>query len=607
MTVSVPMRRSVLSTLLPAALIVLGGLWAWANFRSGRLMADPSGVTMITITRPGDGEKDVLPNTFISADLNSGHAIDPGTVSSRAVRLYRASDGQNISAAVTLSAGGDAIVLQPQSMLEPRTEYTFEVTRQIKDRNGMALLPYRMNFTTGGGQALSRFPVAFEKVELPVGEGRICTALAVGPDHRLYVGMMRGSIVRWDIKPDGTLSNKQVIDTIVQQNHKPRLITGICFDPIATAENPILWVSHGQYVQNQRGEFSFEGADDWTGKISRISGPELSDYRDVIINLPRSWRDHLNNQITFGPDRALYWSQGSHTAMGAPDTKWGHRTERLLSAAILRADVRRIDEALDVKTEEGGTYDPFAKGALVAPYATGVRVAFDVLWHSNGYFYTATNGSAAGGATPGSAEKAFPRRIDEERFGPYDGTRVPPLMGVPETMDDYLIRVEQGAYYGHPNPSRGEYALYGANPTAAKDPLEISAYPQGTQPDRNFHLPIYSFGQHISPNGLLEFKSQAFGGALNGKILITRFSGGKDIMVLVPGKNGVITETISGIGGLTNFQDPLDLAEDDATGFVYVAEFRGAKLALLRPVDDPAKAATMSTNVFVQKVVPIAK
>ena len=42
----------------------------------------------------------------------------------------------------------------------------------------------------------------------------------------------------------------------------------------------------------------------------------------------------MNNQIAFGPDGCVYWSQGSHTAMGAPDQKWGgNRVERLLSAA----------------------------------------------------------------------------------------------------------------------------------------------------------------------------------------------------------------------------------------------------------------------------------
>src|SRR5437762_3212658 len=80
---------------------------------------------------------------------------------------------------------------------------------------------------------------------------------------------------------------------------------------------------------------------------------------------------------TFGPDGCLYWSQGSHTAMGAPDKKWGgNRVERLLSAAVLRLDPSKVtDAAIDVKTSDGGgSYDPFAPDAPLTIYATGVRV-----------------------------------------------------------------------------------------------------------------------------------------------------------------------------------------------------------------------------------------
>jgi len=601
---SLPARRNLMRLVAPAILICLGVIWIGSNLKQGKILVDPSGVTMVTITRPSDGETNVQPNRFISADLNAGHALDPGTLSNRVVRLYRTSDHDPVPADVNTSAAGDAIVLQPQSLLQPGTAYTFEITRSLKDRKGQPILPFTMTFTTGAGQGLSKFPVAFEKITLPV-QSEFYTGLAVGPDRRLYAGTAAGKILRWNINPDGTLGPAQAISTLLSQNHGPRLITGICFDPIATKENPVLWVSHGQFVKNERGEMSLEGATDWTGKISRLSGTDLSDYRDVIVGLPRSWRDHLNNQIAFGPDGALYWCQGSHTAMGAPDEKWGHRTERLLSAAILRADVRKIDETLDVKTEEGGKYDPFAPGAPVTLYATGVRVGFDVLWHSNGHLYTATNGSAAGGNTPGTPEGKFPRRIDDEKFGAMTGPKVVPLMGVAQTEDDFLLRVERGGYYGHPDPVRGEYVFNGGNPTSARDPFEVAGrngYPEGTKPDRNYRFPVYDFGQHISPNGLLEYKGNVFGGALNGKILVTRFSGGKDIMVLVPRADGSIAETISGIAGLTQFQDPLDLTEDETSGFIYVAEFRGSKLALLRPVTDSSKASGMSANVFLQPV-----
>jgi glucose/arabinose dehydrogenase len=593
-------RRAWWVRVAPIALLLVGVTWAVVSWRSGQLVVDPTGVTMITLTRPADGETNVLPNTFVSADLNSGHALDPGTLSTRAVRLYRTKDHDLVPAEVNTSAAGDAIVIQPLGMLDPRTNYTFEVTRQLKDRAGMELLPFRMNFTTGGGRADASFPIAFDKVDLPT-DATYVTCLAMGPERKLYAGTATGQIIRWTLKPDGTLGEKEIIAAVPSHNAGARLITGICFDPRATKENLILWVSHGQFVVNQRGEMSLEGAADWTGKISRLSGPQLAEYRDVIVNLPRSWRDHLNNQIAFGPDGALYWSQGSHTAMGAPDTKWGHRTERLLSAAILRAQVQKIREPLDVKTDDGGNYDPFVPGAPVTLYATGVRVGFDMLWHSNGKLYTATNGSSAGGNVPGSPEGNPPWRIDQDKAGPYP-RRVPGLLAVNETQNDYLLCVEKGGYYGHPNPTRGEYVMAGGNPTDAKDACEVERYAVGTKPDRNFRLPAYDFGKHVSPTGLLEYKGNAFEGSLAGKILVTRFSGGKDIIVLALDNDGKVTQTISGIAGLTDLTDPLDLVEDESSGFVYVALFRGAKLALLRPVNDRKRAESLSHRVFVQEV-----
>ena len=90
-------------------------------------------------------------------------------------------------------------------------------------------------------------------------------------------------------------------------------------------------------------------------------GPDL-ETRDVCGGLPRGWKDHLNNQIVFGPDSGLYFCQAGNTAMGAPDHKWGFRAESLLSAAILRLNVSEAiaqQSPLNVKTEQEGDYDPF--------------------------------------------------------------------------------------------------------------------------------------------------------------------------------------------------------------------------------------------------------
>jgi hypothetical protein len=575
----------VLACLVPiAGFAVLATTWHPRPPRATAKSAADDGpnVTRVTGTRPGDGEGGVLPNAFIAADVNlphTGHGIDSATLSPATVRLYRTSDRAPVAARVNTSGAGDSIVLTPLAMLEPETSYTFQVTSGLRDTSGDAFQPFRSTFTTAKGAPASDYPVAFEKVELDVAK-EIFTGLTFGPDGRLYSATFDGKVLRFDVRADGTLAPPERITTVQANNAGPRLITGIKFDPASTVDAPVLWVSHGV--------MALENAPEWTGKISRLSGPALDRYEDVIVALPRGYRDHLNNQLDFGPDGAIYFNQGSMTATGAPDKKWNLRVERRLSAAILRLDPARLAGRtlpVDVKTPDGGgSYDPTAPDAPLTLYATGVRVGFDLLWHSSGHLYVPTNGSAKGGNAPASPDGSVSALNDVA------------------TQPDLLLRVARGGYYGHPNPSRGEYVLNGGNPTNGHNPLEVAEYPVGTRPDPKWRGPAYDFGKSASPNGVIEYTNAiAFNGALKGKLLITRYSGGDDVLILTPGDDGTIVEVVSGAAGLTQFTDPLDLVEDPRTGNVYVAEFGGQKLSLLRPAAS-GNTSLVSRRVFRQQV-----
>jgi hypothetical protein len=118
----------------------------------------------------------------------------------------------------------------------------------------------------------------------------------------------------------------------------------------------------------------------------------------------------------------------------------------------------------------------------------------------------------------------------------------------------------------------------------------------GTKPDRNWHPAYWCLGISLSCNGLIEYQSDAFHGALKHKILTTRYSAGKDIEVLTPGPDGKIVEAITDIDGLTRFVDPLDLVENPATGCVYVSEFGGQKLTLLKPRETPSQETFVETK-----------
>ncbi|MCS7032939.1 MAG: choice-of-anchor D domain-containing protein [Phycisphaerae bacterium] len=493
-----------------------------------------------------------LPN--IGAGVSDSSVKTPGNVT-----LVRVRDGAVVPSNVNTTGGGDAIILTPSSPLETNTEYRFTVTDRVTDTTGARFTPFTSTFTTGQTNGVADPLIRFNKVPLPLTQGYNWTSLAIGPDRRLYAGTRTGQIVRFTLNPDGTVSGSRTIQTVRTANGgMERLITGFAFDPKSTKTNPILWVSHGVNL--------LEGAPNWSGKISKLTGRNLENYTEVIYNLPRSARDHLTNQPVFGPDGMLYVSVGSQSAQGAPDLQWGLREETRLSAAILRIDTEKITAPLNVKTTDaGGPYNPSKRGNPVRIYATGVRNAFDLLWTRDGKLLAPSNSSASGGNSPA-------------------GNGAPALTSVP-TQNDFLYEIREGGYYGHPNPVRGEFVLNGGNPTSGKDEAEVLVYPVGTRPEPHYQGIIYDFGRNESPNGIVEFSSsnRVFGGKLNGKILVAQYSGGDNIIVLTRGPNGEITRGEIGFAGLTQFVDPLDIIQDSVTGFLYVAEYGAGRITMLTP------------------------
>lgn len=537
----------------------------------------------VTVVNPDNLSIKVSENTSVSTSIlklpNGG--IKNSTLTPSTVYLTEEATGTVVPSHVNGTGGGDAITLVPSSPLKLSTTYRFTITSGVKDTRDSSFIPFSSTFTTGSDPSVAIMDARFEKVDLPNGKGQH-TTLTIGPDGKLYALSVDGVIKRFEIHEDGTLSDPELLYSL-EDAYGPRTKTlsiGFTFDPSATATNLIAWVTHNTFV--------FQNGPEWDGKLSRLTGPNLQNVKDVVINLPRSSKDHLTNSVAFGPDGALYIAQGSNTAMGGADNTWGSRDENLLSGAVLRLDISKIRSLpLDAKTSEGGgNYNPYAPNAPLTIYASGIRNAYDFVWHSNGSLYVPTNGSAAGGNTPASDKGTL--RPDGEH---YNGPSIPALSDVQQTEKDFLFRVVKGGYYGHPNPLRGEYVMNGGNPTASIDPAEISYYPIGTLPDKNWRGFSYDFHNNTSPNGVIEYKSNTFNGALKGKLLVVRYSQHDDIMVLKPGgPHNDIISAIEGysIKGFSGFVDPLDLIEDTKNGNIYVSEFGGnGKITLLRPMKIP--------------------
>jgi glucose/arabinose dehydrogenase len=559
-------RWSLIAVMAVAAI----GLWVrgrgyvqWAKQRLGMATGERLAPPLVVGTRPANGSANVRADVpmVIRLKLPNG-ALDPATLTSANVQLRRPDVDLAVPTKVTAGVAADGVntlVITPSHPLEGGAKYSVVVTNGVKDVKGVPIVPWTFGFTTGSQADPS---IRFAKVALPTAAGFKSgfTCVQFGPDGKLWAGSDDGRIFRFPVEPDGTLGTPTIYASLQKANGGPRLLTGFAFDPTCCDEEIVLWASHGWY--------GFDGAPDLSGKVSRISGADLSVVQDVVVGLPRSIRDHLTNQPVFGPDGALYIPQASNSSFGAPDEIWGNRAEHRLNASILRLDVSAVTpgQPIDVRTKDvGGTYDPAAPNAPLTIYASGVRLAYDLLWHSNGNLYAPVNGSSANGNAPA-------------------GPGVPGLKSIPDSEHDWFHRITPGRYCGHPNPAQGHYILNGGNPTAGEDVAEIPQYPVGTKPDSLWTPPVYDFGNHVSPNGVIEYRSNAFGGKLKGKVLICRYNGGSDILCLdLDAAGGVRTAHVA-IPGLTNLTNPLDLTENPATGCIYVSEYGAQKITLLRPV-----------------------
>ncbi|MEO7960711.1 MAG: Ig-like domain-containing protein [Ginsengibacter sp.] len=569
-----------------------GGVNTKINYVS--IAADNSKRPSVVNVNPPNSSVNVNNNSSISTSIlllpNGG--IDNTTITSVNVYLQEEASGVTVPSSVNGTGGGDGITLVPNKPLKLNTTYRFTITPGVKDLADSSFIPYSSIFTTGFSTNNDTINAKFKKVELSNTIGQH-SSLAFGPDGKLYALTINGIIERYTLKSNGTLGTPEKIYTLQDAygSRADQLAIGFAFDPASTKENPIVWITHSTFV--------FLDGPDWDGKLSKLSGPNLENFQDVIINLPRSTKDHLTNSIAFGPDGALYFNQGCNTAMGRGDKTWNYRNEHLLSASCLRLDVSKINTMpLDAKTAEGGgTYNPYAANAPLTLYATGIRNAYDLIWHSNGELYLPTNGSAAGGNTPASVPGT--KRPDGSV---YNGPAVPALGNVQQTQNDYLFRIVKGGYYGHPNPLRGQYVLNGGNPTSSIDPAEVIAYPIGTLPDTNYRGYSFNFQADKSPDGVIEYKSEAFGGALKGKILVVRYSQNNDIVVLTPGgaDNDIISAIEgSAIEGFSGFSDPLDLAEDVNTGNIYVSEYGdGGRITLLKAAQPANVSAPAKPSIY---------
>jgi hypothetical protein len=605
---------------------------------------------------PANGATGVAVSGFqiaVTVNTSAGYELDKNSLAGNVKLFEQTAQGPvEVAANFNDTGGGDAVILTPTAALKPGTTYLFQLSGVEANRIGnlsdrITFADFTSTFTTAAegdtNPPADLTGVSFTQVRgaaLGQGVADRFSSLVIGPDGKLYASTTGEIIKRWTIESDGTLSNLEELSVnLTGANHpvtgdplgNDRLIIGFTFAPEATASNLIAYVSHSAAT--------LTAGPEWDGMVSRLSGPNLSNVEDILIHLPRSTKDHLTNSIVVGEDDDLYIVQGSNTAGGAPDGSWGFRSERLLAAAVLRLEVDKLPTQLPLSVHttddfavintapatgllmSDGTYNPYSADAPLTLYATGIRNAYDMVFHSNGWLYVPTNGTAGNNnsspITPASADYVN-RDPSGKGVRRPNGTffvdpTIPGVVGG-ETQKDWLFKSRGGSYHGHPNPYRGEFVLnHGGRPysglpgQSAGSHTDVQKYPDDLGPDPNYREVAYDFAFNKSPNGAIEYRSNAFGGKLRGMLMVVRFSGQDDIIVMQPGNNsGDIIAAFEDVPGLQGYDDPLDVVEDPRTGNLYLAQYDrtgGAFQLILMQADVPAQpeaviAATPDELIF---------
>lgn len=477
---------------------------------------------------------------------------------------------------VDINIGGDlggVITVSVREPLQSGREYELRVNASLKSLSGKSMKPMTVRFrATDEEPAPLRQDIAkfrFTKTRIERRDG-IC-GLALAKDL-LFACTWDGRLLRYSLDEHGKLNGEPVI--LLEHD---RRFNAIVVDPVSTGEVTTLWLSH-----DSQHRLSL-GPNDFSGTISRVTvRGDIANLDDVIMGLPTG--DHPASGLTFGPDGRLFVSQGALSMLGGKS----EQPETPLSAATLAInlnhDLWKKDGPVDVRE-----FQPQTSPRAIQVFATGIREAFDLCWHSSGQLFAGVNMNDTRDATPA-------------REG------LPAISVRPAEM---MLRIVAGKYYGHPNPSRKEWVLLGGNPTADVDPWEIPELPVGTKPEQNFDpsLLVRNLEQDKGPSadGVCEWTSA---GELKGRLLFCFYTATRGIHSYKVGADGTSVSDHQPLVGendrILRFGAPLDIVHD-RRGWLYVADFsapergdsgRGGGIWLVKPVVNHRGGRTVFADDF---------
>lgn len=417
-------------------------------------------------------------------------------------------------------------------------------------------------------------PVAFDPVitisnVVEVGGFDGPTQGAWGPDGRLYVATYGGRVIAYTFNDDYSVAAKQTIDTITTVQNQN--ILGIAFNPFDPPSPVQMYLSHTQLWYDPPPIPACPALSNpipYLGEVSRLTGPTFASRTSVIGGLPTSNHDHGVNGMLFDQSGGLLIGVGGNTNAGVAACGMGSLPESPLSAAIVRATIPGSGTLGQLSYIDRTTLAPSAdqrfggnaalvSGPAISLFAPGFRNVFDFTLTSAGALYATDNGPNLGfGPPPGSAEVE---------------------------VDDEIMLVSEGSYYGHPNLNRASQDVrQGFFKHAVNDPALRGVY----------QTPIAMATP--STNGIEEYRATTFNSGLRGQLLLQRYeqNGGGELHRLKLTPDGRSTAEFS----LLKTVPGLDVLTGPA-GAILVPDLVGNALHIFR-ANDVSATSMKAFDIF---------
>ena len=472
-------------------------------------------------------------------------------------------------------------------------------------------------------------------------DGRLYVAEQNGQINAFTIELQNGEYVATDVEVINLVRDIQNHnDDGSLNNNNNRQVTGIVVT--GTAAQPVLYVSSSDPRISTNGEVNLDTNSGVITRLTRVGNSfEAVDIIRGLPRSEENHSN--NGLVISPDGSSLFVTIGGNTNNGAPSRFFSFTGEFALSGTVLLIDLNDINSrpiltdngpgqngrqyVYDLPTlddpnvenvtdgvgedanglDESGPFggnDGLNQAILPADaplriFADGLRNAFDLVITQNGLLYTVDNGSNGNlGGDPVFVN-------GEITNNPNNGGS-----GDPEP----LFLINDGGFFGHPNPVRSNQDLAftvfddNGNPDTSLDVFSVSSLAdlvpdsldiqdgflidpsrftgdpdrlelsgvriERDSPETNALLTLGS-----SSNGLVEYTGNAFGGQLNGDLLVAQFNGNITRLNLSDDGQSATSETIPGLTGLAT---PLDVTIGP-DGTIFVAEIGGDFIRVFRP------------------------